>query len=710
MTATTHLRAGARERLGSWEYRPQLDGLRCVAIYLVLFFHSRADSVIGGFIGVDLFFVLSGFLVTSVILAEIEERGGFSLGGFYARRVRRLLPAAVLVIVVTSLLQLLITSEPHRLSMVSDARSALLYFANWQFIHDANDYFVNQEGSGIEGSPFLHFWSLSIEEQFYVGYPLLVFVILTRLSWSRRRLAVVLAALTVVSMAWQVQAAGSDVNYAYYATQTRIYQPLIGCVVALALWECGRRPAERTPRSDVLVSALGTVGVLGVLVLASGLLDLSQSVRGLLCAGAAAAAIGGVVLAPKTPVSRLLSLPWPRYLGQISYGTYMWHWPVIMVLDRVFTVRPFVLAVVAGTVATGLAALSSHLIETPIRRAKPLGAVPWPVVGAGLALSVVVAVAVVPNVLESSRRPALRAPAGSVTSTLPPGLKSLAGRVPADIDYQRQVNDRGDTGASCDAGPSSCVVVDAAADRPHIVLVGDSHAGMLTAAFMRLAEEHEFRLSTAIVNRCAWQQGLVVSAGSTAVREQCAQQRTSLYEEFLPVMDADVVVLVTRARSDGHGEVLATADDADEYPDETHQQMMQRKTTETVALIRDAGPRVAIVHSVFGTGGYDDAGFDPLDCLATAHDLADCAVIPPAVQPTVDAVYTSVALTVPDVHTVDLRPAYCPAGPICSPVVNGVVTWHDALHLSTDLVLSRIDEIWTALQKSGCLDELDFDR
>jgi hypothetical protein len=138
--------------------------------------------------------------------------------------------------------------------------------------------------------------------------------------------------------------------------------------------------------------------------------------------------------------------------------------------------------------------------------------------------------------------------------------------------------------------------------------------------------------------------------------------------------------------------------------------MMQRKTIETVALIRDAGPRVAIVHSVFGTGGYDDAGFDPLDCLATAHNLADCAVIPPAAQPTVDAVYTSVALTVPDVHTVDLRPAYCPAGPICSPVVNGVVTWHDALHLSTDLVLSRIDEIWTALQKSGCLDELNIDR
>ena len=104
---------------------------------------------------------------------------------------RRLLPAAVLVIVVTCVLQLLVASEPARISMVADARASLLYVANWQFIHDANDYFA----SGVEGSPFLHFWSLSIEEQFYVFYPLLLLVVLVRLHWSRRRLAVVLAVL-----------------------------------------------------------------------------------------------------------------------------------------------------------------------------------------------------------------------------------------------------------------------------------------------------------------------------------------------------------------------------------------------------------------------------------------------------------------------------------------------------------------------------------
>ena len=282
----------------SWGYRPQLDGLRCLAVYLVLLFHAQSVRFGGGFIGVDLFFVLSGFLVTTVIIAEIDEHDRFSLGGFYARRVRRLLPAAVLAIAVTCLIQLLVATEPTRLAMVRDAQAALLYVANWQFIHEANDYF----GSGISGSPFLHFWSLSIEEQFYIAYPLIVFLVLVRLRWSRQRLMVLLAVLAAISIAWQVVAAASDVNYAYYATQTRIYQPLVGCVLALLMWELTHRTADsraaapQADRSARWAGVLGALGVLGVLVLATDLVDVSQSVRGLLSTVAAGAAIIGVVL------------------------------------------------------------------------------------------------------------------------------------------------------------------------------------------------------------------------------------------------------------------------------------------------------------------------------------------------------------------------------------------------------------------------------
>lgn len=146
----------------SLRYRPELDGVRAIAVYLVLAYHAGVGAATGGFVGVDLFFVLSGFLVSGVILREVDERGTFSLRHFYARRVRRLLPAALVVVVAAAALELLTSSVATRAGFVDDARAALLYVANWQFIGEARDYFATVESP----SPFLHFWSLSIEEQF----------------------------------------------------------------------------------------------------------------------------------------------------------------------------------------------------------------------------------------------------------------------------------------------------------------------------------------------------------------------------------------------------------------------------------------------------------------------------------------------------------------------------------------------------------------
>ncbi len=695
----------------SWGYRPQLDGLRCLAVYLVLLFHAQAVRFGGGFIGVDLFFVLSGFLVTTVIVAEIDERDRFSLGGFYARRVRRLLPAAVLAIAATSLIQLLVATEPTRLAMVRDAQAALLYVANWQFIREANDYF----GSGISGSPFLHFWSLSIEEQFYIVYPLVVLVVLVRLRWSRRRLMVLLGALAAVSIVWQVVAAASDVNYAYYATQTRIYQPLVGCVLALLAWELAHRTTggrEVVPQGEGVagwVGVLAALGVGGVVVLATDLVDVSQSLRGLLSTVGAGAAIVGVVLAPRAPIAWLLSLSWPRYLGQISYGTYLWHWPVILVLGEVFAVRPLLLAALAAAIATGLAAVSFRILETPIRRAKPLARVPWPVVASGLALSVVVAVAVVPLVLRTSTRPAL-AGGSEQSSQRPvgtgPGWAQLDRPVP-DIDFESLADDGTQSGPPCDDGTAaSCVAVDGTG--PLVVLVGDSHAGMLSGAFRRLAEERGFRFSSAVMSNCPWQRGLVVKRSPQGVQNACAEMRTSFYDDVLPSMDADLVILVSKARSGGRWVRQVAADDAAAHAEETFDQMMQRKAQETVRTIRGTGTRVAIVHSIFGTGGYDIGGFPPLDCLAQATTLADCAVIPPRSAPSIDVGYTALARSTPEVVAADLRPAYCPR-PICSPVTDGIVTWHDPNHLSDDFVVHIRDDIWAALEESGALEGLGLD-
>lgn len=143
----------------TWSHHPALDGLRSIAVYMVLLFHAGLGWLGGGFIGVDLFFVLSGFLVSTVILTEIADTGRLQIGRFYARRVRRLLPAALVVIIVTSLTFLLVTPVVRRLPLVADAQSSLLYVANWHFLGRSTDYFATD----VAESPFLHFWSLAIE-------------------------------------------------------------------------------------------------------------------------------------------------------------------------------------------------------------------------------------------------------------------------------------------------------------------------------------------------------------------------------------------------------------------------------------------------------------------------------------------------------------------------------------------------------------------
>src|SRR4051794_29814815 len=271
----------------SWSYRPALDGLRCVAVYLVVLFHSGVSLAGGGFIGVDLFFVLSGFLITNVLLSDVDECGRIRFARFYARRVRRLLPAAVITVVVTSVVFLAVASIVERLPLVRDAQSALLYVANWRFLHEQNDYFA----TGVDKSPFLHFWSLGIEEQFYVVFPLLLLL----LTWAGRRRRWVpmagLALLFSLSVALQLYWSGADPNHAYFGTDARAYQLLAGALLAYALRTSTRRPTVP------MAQGAAAVGLVCVLLLGSGLADANVSGRGLGATGATTLLIGGLVVA-----------------------------------------------------------------------------------------------------------------------------------------------------------------------------------------------------------------------------------------------------------------------------------------------------------------------------------------------------------------------------------------------------------------------------
>ena len=384
-----------------WTYRPELDGLRTIAVYLVLLFHTGLSWVEGGFVGVDLFFVLSGFLVSNVILSEIDRTGSLRVGNFYARRVRRLLPAAVVVILATSLIFVLVAPVVRRLPMVEDAQSSLLYFANWHFLSASSDYFA----ADVDKSPFLHFWSLSIEEQYYLFFPLLLLVLIKvakRLTLSlTATLAITIGVLFTASLAAQLYWAQVDTSRAYYGTDARLYQLLAGALLAVLLRSrpiaapaagrrCrGRHRSRRHPRRRQRPARRG------------------PSARGLLATVVSVLAIGGLTLSERSWSARLLSRRTPVFLGKISYGTYLWHWPVILVLGEVLDASPIAVAVMTMAVATGLAAVSYEVIEMPIRKGQLIDRLRWTPAVIGVVTSAVVAMTLVPWVLESERKPAL---------------------------------------------------------------------------------------------------------------------------------------------------------------------------------------------------------------------------------------------------------------------------------------------------------------
>lgn len=683
-----------------WRYRADLDGVRAFAVYLVLAFHAKVDVIGSGFIGVDVFFVLSGFLITSVILAERMTSDGFRLGAFYARRVKRLLPGATTVILATCALQLLLMPTPSRLRLIDDARAATLFHLNWNYIADSNDYFQN----AAQRSPFLHFWSLGIEEQFYVVFPVVICAVVAKARRTERSLAVVLGALFVASVAAQVVEAARDPIVAYYGSHARAYQLLAGALLALwTRWASRRTQSAGAggPRSNWGAAAAGA-GCGSLVALATQVVTVSESSRGLLATGATVIMLGGLASAPRAWLSRGLGAPLPRYLGQISYGTYLWHWPVMLAMDEVASTNSLVRLALVAMIATGLASLSFHVIESPVRALNLHRNLDWATAAAGVA-SVVALTAIVSPMLSADREPAIVAKDDEQRG-FPDfdGLAWVSDPVPRGLPYADLVADEGDVGASCsDGSPESCVVVDGPAREPLVVLVGDSHAGMLTSAMRELAKEKGFRLSSNIRNKCAWILGIHNRTEPPRVTKPCRAMREEFYSKTLPRMDADLVILVQRARDGAETLVRDVVDDdADSYTGETFHQMLLRRIRSTLQLVRQAGSRALIVHSIFGTNGWEVSGFDPLDCLSRAETKGECAITP-AVPPPLDSLYDSVATETPDVATAELREAYCPGGILCTPVEGRFVIWKDRSHLSAEYLTRVRAEVWDALELSS---------
>jgi peptidoglycan/LPS O-acetylase OafA/YrhL len=375
-------------------YRPGLDGLRAIAVAAVFLYHSRIDWLPGGFFGVDLFFVLSGYLITSLLLAEWEAGNRVDLRRFWLRRARRLLPAMV-VVVLAALFLAAIFARTDLARTRGDAVSSLLYYTNWHLIIANHSYF------NLMGRPSLlqHLWSLAVEEQFYVIWPLLLVPGLVLVGRKRLPLLVIAGTAGSATLMWLLYNPNGDPSRVYYGTDTRAFLLLMGILLAL-VW-----PAfERLRRALPLLELLGVAALVATVLLFRQMQDFDPTLYrgGDLAAAFCFAVLIAAVAHPRTGLGQALGVAPLRWIGERSYGIYLWHWPVIALMRPGVDISwtgPGVVVAQAAIVLTA-AALSYRYIEQPIRTGRlqrRLAA--WPgrlrleLVGAG-AMSLVAAFAV----------------------------------------------------------------------------------------------------------------------------------------------------------------------------------------------------------------------------------------------------------------------------------------------------------------------------
>jgi peptidoglycan/LPS O-acetylase OafA/YrhL len=358
-------------------YLPALDGVRGVAILAVMAYHLRYSWASGGFLGVDLFFVLSGFLITSLLVESRVGSDHMNLRGFWGARARRLLPALLVMLAVLSIWVALEPGSTDLPQLRGDALAAIFYFSNWHLLAAHQSYFTQFESV----SPLQHTWSLAIEEQFYLVWP---FVIAGLFAWRRSVTRTgkeawrvtglwVTVAGTILSAAWMAYLAheGAGINRMYYGTDTRAFDLLAGATAAL-LASARPQPEARTRRLLHAASPVCCL-ILAVFFVLGG--DPGGDARTFMfeggffvCAVAAAVLVSDVRQFQAGPIGRAISLRPLRWIGKISYGLYIWHWPVIVELDSARTgLSGLELAAFQVGVTFGISTFSFYLIERPIR-------------------------------------------------------------------------------------------------------------------------------------------------------------------------------------------------------------------------------------------------------------------------------------------------------------------------------------------------------
>lgn len=711
----------ADERRDGAGFRADIEGLRGLAIALVVLYHSGL-ALSGGFIGVDVFFVISGFLITGLLLRDRELHGAIRFAAFYARRARRLLPAAALVAIVTLIAADRLMSPLDRPSVSLDGAAAALSVANIRFAL-TTDYFSPVGAT----SPFLHFWSLGVEEQFYILWPALLAL---AAAWRPRLgAAVVLTIVLVASLAAAILVTDQSPSTAFYLLPTRAWQLAAGGLLAVGASAFDRPPRLVVAGGRILLGLAAWVG-LGLIAGVAVVLDSSVAYPGLV---AIVPTVGAVLLIaggglPFGPGVLLRTLPM-RFLGRISYSLYLWHWPVL-VLGGLAIGGTLGLGQSIGLVALAvvLAAATWALVEEPFRRGRiPMPAMPRQTVFIGVATMLVVAlvangfassdeavlaslsgsadaVSVVSTALAdgslapdsgtaaptsggsspvAAATPAAGNPIGGPSPSPSPAAKGLPTSTPAPTprptpptsyrltsavrpslvdartDYERPWLD-GCLGSLSTTAPHDCRY--ASKSGPFTVaLVGDSHASALFPAVEAVAIAHGWRLLTFVKVACPLLDMPIYNAMLKREYTECATWNQNVLARLAAVRPD--LVLVSNSRW--------------VFPLNNVDKSRAREGAALARMIGQIHRRVAIIIDV--PLPYNDV---PACLAAHASDVRQCAV--PRSQDLGDGmgVMEKIAAAATGAGLIDLTAGICPGSGPCPVVINNMIAYRDGHHLT----------------------------
>jgi peptidoglycan/LPS O-acetylase OafA/YrhL len=508
-------------------YRRDIQGLRAIAVLAVIANHF-AGWPHGSFVGVDVFFVISGYLITGILVREFEARQTISFRGFYARRIRRILPAGLFVIGATVCATRVLAGIDRYHFAAKDAIAAVFFVANWRFAQTGVNYF-NQ---ALPPSPLQHYWSLSVEEQFYFVWPWLLLGLLLggiRLRLWRQQRARVVAGLLVValsgaSLAWAFAQTADNATFAYFSTLTRAWELGLGALVAVAAQPLARIDA----RVREVVAVAGVIGVLVSLFVVRSSPDFPAP-WGLLPTLATAAVLGaGAGLSGRSLL--LLTNPVSQYVGKISYSLYLWHFPIVVLIVTVFAQYSAAYWLVGLPLMFGLAAVSFHRLEDPARRgtwfqSRP-GRLPVPALGwlkyAGACAAVAIVAGAGLLLVHSVAPTRLALPAPVLIGHTQDDPHSCTGAAALDPRHDCSALNTGNRVAPLPgelpddtAGAYACyaylnhplhpcVYGSRRHNATRVALIGDSHAAALLAALQPQLNALNWRVTSFTGQTCQW--------------------------------------------------------------------------------------------------------------------------------------------------------------------------------------------------------------